>query len=96
MSQDSSNQVDSLNHNEVERENQEEIVHEEHHIQSGEYLKSAVYGGLDGLVNTLTVILGGIGSGSEPYAIMAVGLAVLLSDGMGMGLGDYLSSKAEK
>jgi vacuolar iron transporter family protein len=58
-------------------------------------LKSAVYGGLDGVVNSLTVILGGIGSGSNPYAILAIGISVLFSDGMGMGLGDYLSSKAE-
>ena len=58
-------------------------------------MKSSIYGGLDGVVNTLTIILGGIGSGSSAYAIMAVGISVLFSDGMGMGLGDYLSSKAE-
>jgi VIT1/CCC1 family predicted Fe2+/Mn2+ transporter len=57
-------------------------------------LKSAVYGGLDSVVNTLTIILGGIASNSTPSAILAVGIAALFGDGLGMGLGDYLSAKA--
>ena len=57
-------------------------------------MKSIVYGGLDGTVNTLAVILGGIASGAEPSSILAIGISVLIGDGLGMGLGDYLSSKA--
>lgn len=72
------------------------IPHEENHIDSGEYLKSSVYGGLDGVVNTLTVIIGGIASGTHPSAILAMGISVMIGDGLGMGLGDYLSAKAEK
>jgi VIT1/CCC1 family predicted Fe2+/Mn2+ transporter len=55
-----------------------------------------VYGGLDGVVNTMTVILGGIAAGAEPTHILAIGISVLIGDGLGMGLGDYLSAKAEK
>lgn len=77
-------------------EHDEFIPHEENHIDSGEYLKSSVYGGLDGAVNTLTVIIGGITSGIHPAAILVMGISVMIGDGLGMGLGDYLSAKAEK
>lgn len=39
-----------------------EYVHEENHIDAGEFLKSMVYGGLDGCINTLIIILSGISS----------------------------------
>ena len=70
--------------------------HHEAHIDLGEYLKSSVYGGLDGVINTLTIIAGGIASGAAPTYILAVGLSVIIGDGLGMGFGDYLSAKAEK
>ena len=70
--------------------------HKEDHIHSGEYLKSSLYGGLDGVVNTLTVIIGGIASGAHPFHILTMGIAVMIGDGIGMGLGDYVSSKSEK
>jgi hypothetical protein len=44
----------------------------------------------------LSIILGGIASGSSPSHILAIGMSVLVGDGLGMGLGDYLSAKAEK
>jgi VIT1/CCC1 family predicted Fe2+/Mn2+ transporter len=53
-----------------------------------------VYGGLDGTVNTLTIIVGGIASNTLPRVIMAIGLSALVGDALGMGLGDYLSAKA--
>ncbi len=59
-------------------------------------MKSAVYGGTDGVINSLAVIIGGIASGSSPRQIIAIGLSVVVGDGIGMGLGDYLSAKAEK
>ena len=46
------------------------------------------------MVNTLSVIVGGVGSGTTPYNIMAIGVSVMIGDGIGMGLGDYLSSKS--
>jgi hypothetical protein len=42
------------------------------------------------------VILGGIASGTNPIHILAIGVSVMIGDGIGMGLGDYLSAKAEK
>jgi hypothetical protein len=57
-------------------------------------LKSAVYGGTDGVINSLAVIIGGIASGTLPRQIIAICLSVIIGDGIGMGLGDYLSAKA--
>ena len=71
-------------------------THQELHVNSGEYLKSAIYGGLDGVVNTLAIIIGGIGSNTPPNHIIAIGMSAIIGDGIGMGLGDYLSAKSEK
>lgn len=57
-------------------------------------MKSAVYGGTDGVINSLAVIIGGIASATLPRQIIAIGLSVIIGDGIGMGLGDYLSAKA--
>lgn len=70
-------------------------MHNEPHIKTGEYLKSLVFGGLDGLVNTLSVVIGGFGSGASIHSIMTVGVSVVIGDGIGMALGDYISSKSE-
>jgi VIT1/CCC1 family predicted Fe2+/Mn2+ transporter len=59
-------------------------------------LKSFIYGGLDGTVNTLTIIVGGIAASTSSNEIMRIGIAAMVGDGLGMGLGDYLSGKAEK
>ncbi len=59
-------------------------------------MKSAVYGGLDGTINILAVILSGIASSTSPSHILAIAVSVLIGDGIGMGLGDYLSAKSEK
>lgn len=48
------------------------------------------------MINTLTIIVGGIASGVNPLAIFAMAMSVIIGDGLGMGLGDYLSVKAEK
>lgn len=41
--------------------------HKEHHQQGGEYIKSMVYGGLDGLVTTFSVVTGVAGVPSSHY-----------------------------
>ena len=69
--------------------------HVEEHVDAGELLKSIVYGGLDGTINTLIIILTGIASGTTSGKIMAFCAAAIVGDGIGMGLGDYLSARAE-
>ena len=69
--------------------------HEENHIDAGEILKSLVYGGLDGSINTLIIVLTGIVTQETPQIITSFCLAAIVGDGIGMGLGDYLSARAE-
>lgn len=69
---------------------------EMHEGESGKYLKSWVYGGLDGIITTFAVVSGVIGAGLEASIILILGFANLIADGISMGVGDYLSTKSER
>jgi hypothetical protein len=43
------------------------------------YLKSAVYGGLDGIVTTFSIVLGAIGAGYDSNVVLIMGVANLVS-----------------
>jgi len=66
------------------------------------YLKEIVYGGTDGIVTTFAVVAGftGAQSGNVPgYSVLTVllfGFANLFADAASMGLGNFLSLRAEK
>lgn len=66
------------------------------HKSGGEYLKSAVYGGLDGIITTFAVVAGVAGASLSVGIILILGFANLLGDGISMAIGDYLSTKSEK
>lgn len=66
-----------------------------HKVEQGEYLKSWVYGGLDGIITTFAVVAGVIGAGLSNVIILILGFANLIGDGISMSVGDYLSSKSE-
>lgn len=68
----------------------------EEHKQGGEYLKSAIYGGLDGIITTFAVVAGVTGAALSPALILILGFANLIADGISMAVGDYLSTKAER
>jgi VIT1/CCC1 family predicted Fe2+/Mn2+ transporter len=68
---------------------------EEHQIGRGQYLKSFVYGGLDGIVTTFAVVAGVAGANLSASLIFILGIANLIADGISMAFGDYLSTKAE-
>lgn len=67
----------------------------ENHMHGGDYIKSAVYGGLDGIITTFATVTSVAGSGLPHSVILIIGLAHLVADGLSMGLGDMLSSQAE-
>ena len=56
-------------------------------------VKSFVYGGMDGIITTFSVVAGSFGANLDTYVIIIMGLANLIGDGLSMSLGDYLSSK---
>ena len=69
---------------------------EEHSGAKSEYIKSMVFGGLDGIITTFAVVAAGAGAQLQPRIVILLGCANLISDGISMGLGDYFSEKAEQ
>ena len=59
------------------------------------YVKNIIYGGLDGIITTFSIIAAAVGANLEMKTIIAMGVANLIADGLSMGLGDYLSSHFE-
>lgn len=63
---------------------------------TGAFIKSMVYGGLDGIITTFAVVAGVVGGALDLRIIIILGFSNLLADGFSMATGDYLSSKSEK
>lgn len=61
----------------------------------GYYIKSIVYGGIDGIITTFAVVTGAAGANLSSGVIIILGFANLIADGISMAVGDYLSSKSE-
>lgn len=62
----------------------------------GEYIKSLVFGGLDGIITTFAIIAASHGGGLSTRTIIVMGFANLLADAISMGFGDFLSETAER
>jgi len=68
---------------------------EKHNGSAGKYIKSVTYGGLDGIITTFAVVASIAGAGLHASIVIIMGFASLFADGISMGMGDFLSSKAE-
>ncbi len=68
----------------------------EPHTSGAAYLKSVVYGGLDGTITTFAVVAGVEGASLNPNVILILGFANLIADGIAMAFGDFLSTRAEQ
>jgi VIT1/CCC1 family predicted Fe2+/Mn2+ transporter len=66
------------------------------HASAGKYIKSVVYGGMDGIVTTFAVVAGVNGASLSAGVVLILGIANLVADGLSMSIGDYLSSKSEQ
>eukprot|EP01130_Rhizamoeba_saxonica_P016892 TRINITY_DN78_c0_g1_i3.p1 TRINITY_DN78_c0_g1~~TRINITY_DN78_c0_g1_i3.p1 ORF type:complete len:230 (-),score=52.75 TRINITY_DN78_c0_g1_i3:296-985(-) len=69
-------------------------AHEKHKF-GGDYVKSIVYGGLDGIITTFAVVSGVAGAGLGIVVVLIMGFSNLVADGISMGVGDYISTSAE-
>lgn len=67
-----------------------------HSTSTGKYIKSWIYGGLDGIITTFAIVAGVAGAGLQSSVILILGFANLIADGISMAIGDYLSSKSEQ
>jgi VIT1/CCC1 family predicted Fe2+/Mn2+ transporter len=61
---------------------------------SRHYLKDMVYGAHDGLITTFAVVAGVEGGALSQKAVLVVGFANLLADGLSMAVGNYLSIRS--
>jgi VIT1/CCC1 family predicted Fe2+/Mn2+ transporter len=55
-----------------------------------------VYGANDGIITTFAVVAGVTGGALSTKAVMIVGVANLLADGLSMGVGNYLSIRSNE
>lgn len=84
--------------------NLEDHLRREHRKTAvSEYLREIVYGGNDGIVTTFAVVAGFAGAKADPassvvpvVSVLLFGLANLLADGLSMGLGSFLSLRADQ
>jgi DNA damage-binding protein 1 len=69
---------------------------EDHGGQGSDYIKSIVFGGLDGIITTFAIIASVQGASQGLNVVLITGMAKLLGDGLAMGLGDAISEGAEQ
>ena len=91
--------------NEKELQNHLASTHKKNALTGN--LKELVYGGIDGIVTTFAVVAGFVGATMvtsnddgqgmtiSVTVVLIFGLANLFADGFSMGVGDFLSSRAE-
>src|SRR4029453_6360633 len=60
------------------------------------YIRDLVYGANDGVITTFAVVAGGTGSALQPTAVLVLGAATLLADGLSMGVGNYLGIRSDE
>lgn len=86
-----SNLTDSEILQKIENHDQQEVIPN----GLGSFIKSIVFGGVDGIITTFAVVSSTAGAQLPLGVVILMGLANLLADGLSMGVGDYLSSQAE-
>jgi VIT1/CCC1 family predicted Fe2+/Mn2+ transporter len=70
-------------------------VKENHGGAGSDRVKSIVFGGLDGVITTFSIVAAVAGASLPIETALLMGFSNLIADGISMGLGDFLSSKAE-
>jgi VIT1/CCC1 family predicted Fe2+/Mn2+ transporter len=60
------------------------------------YIRDVVYGANDGVITTFAVVAGVTGGNLLSGAVLVIGFANLLADGLSMGVGNYLSIRSHE
>ena len=68
---------------------------EEHHQSEGGMLKPIIFGGLDGILTSFAIVAGAAGGALSPNTVLILGFSNIFADALSMGVGEFLSSKAE-
>jgi len=67
----------------------------EEHKREGGLLKSMIFGGLDGILTSFAIVAGAAGGGLSSKVVLILGFSNIFADALSMGVGEFLSSKAE-
>lgn len=59
-------------------------------------MRDLVYGASDGIVTTFAVVAGTAGGALSPAVVLIIGAANLAADGLSMGVGNFLSIRADE
>jgi VIT1/CCC1 family predicted Fe2+/Mn2+ transporter len=68
---------------------------EDGHQTEGERLKPIIFGGLDGILTSFAIVAGAAGGRLPPSVVLILGVSNIFADALSMGVGEFLSSKAE-
>jgi len=68
---------------------------EEQHQTEGTFLKPIIFGGLDGILTAFAIVAGATGGSLSPNVVLILGFSNIFADALSMGVGEFLSSKAE-
>eukprot|EP00608_Synchroma_pusillum_P001750 CAMPEP_0198431132 /NCGR_PEP_ID=MMETSP1452-20131203/17595_1 /TAXON_ID=1181717 /ORGANISM="Synchroma pusillum, Strain CCMP3072" /LENGTH=304 /DNA_ID=CAMNT_0044151587 /DNA_START=32 /DNA_END=946 /DNA_ORIENTATION=- len=69
--------------------------HEEMHDSAGEFIKTIVFGGLDGILTSFAIVAGAAGGGVSWQVVLVLGFSNIIADAFSMGAGEYMASKAQ-
>ncbi len=67
-----------------------------HETRATSVLRPVVFGGNDGLVSNLALVMGVAGANPAPGIIVLAGIAGLLAGAFSMGVGEYISVKSQQ
>lgn len=59
------------------------------------YFSEVIYGGIDGVITTSSIVAGSAGGSLLKKVIIILGISNVISDGFSMGFSRYISSKTE-
>jgi len=69
---------------------------EKGHKTGSKYVKTIIYGGLDGIITTFNIISTSFGAGYHAKQTALLSVAALIAGCISMAMGEYLSEKAER
>ncbi len=59
------------------------------------YIDDLIYGANDGIVTTFAAMSAVAGASLEPFVVLLIGIANIVSDGFSLAAGDYLATSSE-
>jgi VIT1/CCC1 family predicted Fe2+/Mn2+ transporter len=71
------------------------VESKEAHQTEGGLLKPIIFGGLDGILTSFAIVAGSAGGRLAPEVVLVLGFSNIFADALSMGVGEFLSGKAE-